>query len=152
MSFNIKTMELKILNSKEIKSLLAQIEEQFEAKLDKNYVFLNNNDRIYIVTKKISKIDFSKLRMNSLGMYIGTIEKDGFRPSIEGSQLIGKTAKKNIVKVNPINWLQGKQIDIEHANSYVLIKYENDFLGSGKIKNNILLNYVPKERRLNLNA
>ena len=141
-------MELKILNSKEIKSLLAQIEEQFEAKLDKNYVFLNNNDRIYIVTKKISKIDFSKLRMNSLGMYIGTIEKDGFRPSIEGSQLIGKTAKKNIVKVNPINWLQGKQIDIEHANSYVLIKYENDFLGSGKIKNNILLNYVPKERRL----
>jgi len=145
-------MELKILNSKEIKSLLAQIEEQFEAKLDKNYVFLNNNDRIYIVTKKISKIDFSKLRMNSLGMYIGTIEKDGFRPSIEGSQLIGKTAKKNIVKVNPINWLQGKQIDIEHANSYVLIKYENDFLGSGKIKNNILLNYVPKERRLNLNA
>lgn len=145
-------MELKILNSKEIKSLLSQIEEQFKAKIDKNYIFLNNNDRIYIVTKEISRIDFSKLRMNSLGMYIGTLEKDGFRPSIEGSQLIGKTAKKNIVEVDSIKWLKGNQIEIEHENSYVLVKHENDFLGSGKIKDNILLNYVPKERRLNLNA
>lgn len=145
-------MELKILNSKEIKSLLIQIKEQFEAKIDKNYIFLNNNDRIYIVTKEISKIDFSKLRMNSLGMYIGTLEKDGFRPSIEGSQLIGRTAKKNIVEVDPIKWLKGNQIEIEHENSYVLVKYENDFLGSGKVKEDVLLNYVPKERRLNINS
>jgi len=32
-----------------------------------------------------------------------------------------------------------------------LIKYKNDFLGTGKIKENKVLNFVPKGRRLNIN-
>ena len=63
-------LELKILNSKEIKEIYKMIESQWGAKIKLDYGFLRNNKgRVFIVSKDISKIDLSKLRLNSVGMY-----------------------------------------------------------------------------------
>ena len=93
--------QLKIINSKEIKEILKLIEAQWGAKLKPDYAFLKNTkNRIFIVNRDISKIDFSKLRINSVGMYFCEIDKLGIRLSIEGSQMVGLKAEKNIVEVD----------------------------------------------------
>ena len=149
-------LELKILNSKEIKEVYRLIEKQWGAELKLEYAFLKNSkSRIFIVNRDISKIDFSKLRINSVGMYFCEVDELGIRLSIEGSQIIGPKAVKNVVEINEEQtkqWLKGEDLEIEDKGNYrrfVIIKHENDFLGSGKFKDNRILNYVSKSRRIN---
>lgn len=146
---------LKFLNKKEIKNILNLIKNQWNCDIELDYVFLiSEKDKIYIVNKEISKIDLSKLRINSIGLYFGTVvEGNSLRLSIEGSQFIGPKAKKNIIELNEKEfkeWMKG--IDIEkdvEEKGFVIIKYKDDFLGCGKAVDKKILNYVPKARRLN---
>ncbi|MBS3104762.1 hypothetical protein J4234_00725 [Candidatus Woesearchaeota archaeon] len=147
--------ELKILNNKEIKEIYRLVEKQWGAKIKLDYGFLKNNkNRIFVVNKDISKIDFSKLRLNSVGMYFCEIDSRGIRLSIEGSQIIGPKAAKNIVELDEEEtrkWLKGE--DLEKKGDYsgfVILKHNKDFLGNGKYANGRILNYVGKTRRVNL--
>src|SRR3990167_7622870 len=142
--------ELKFLNSKETKEILKLIEEQWGAKLKLDYTFAKNSkNRVFIVNKDINKIDFSKLRINSIGMYFCDLENE-IRLSIEGSQIIGPKATKNVVEVSEEQtkkWMKGGDLEIEdkgNCNGFVIIKHENDFLGTGKFKEYRILNYVSK--------
>src|SRR3989344_1713881 len=105
--------ELKILNSKEIKNMLELIEAQWGAKLNLSYAFLKNNkNRIFVVNRGISNIDLSKLRINSIGMYFCEADKVGIRLSIEGSQIVGPKAAKNIAEITgeqAKKWLEGEE-------------------------------------------
>lgn len=162
-------MNLKILNSKEIKEILNLINQQWDYNEKLDYAFLRNEtlkqkrfenpvfkkNKIIIANKEIFNLDFSKLRINSLGLEFAAIEKSGeIRLSIEGSQIIGKKAKKNIAELDEQEikqWLKGEDVEKQlDAKGFQLIKYKNYFCGTGKYKENKLLNFVPKERRLNL--
>ncbi|MDO8740812.1 MAG: hypothetical protein Q7J54_04560 [Candidatus Woesearchaeota archaeon] len=146
--------QLKILNSKETKKMLEIAKDQHDCDIRLDYSFLESDEnKIYLINKDIAKIDLSKLRLSSVGLYFGRIGENGFEPSIEGSQMIGPDAKKNVVLLNDEEvkkWLRGE--DIEKETNYkgiVLLKNnENDFLGCGRIKNGKIINLVPKERRL----
>lgn len=159
-------MELKILNSREIKEILELIEEQWGAKLKLDCGFLKNNkNRIFIVSKDISKIDTSKLRINSIGMYFCETDAQGIRLSIEGSQLIGPSTIKNVAEINEEyakKWLKGEDLkkECKDCSGFVILKSINkknlleeiffaaDFLGTGKYKDGKILNYVGKSRRI----
>ena len=148
--------ELKILNSKEIKEILGLIESQWEAKLKLDYVFLKNpKNRVFIVNKDIEKIDFPKLRINSIGIYFCEIDNRGIRLSIEGSQIVGPKAAKNIIKINEEqakSWLKGEDLEIDgNCSGFVILRNKNDFLGTGKFKSGRVLNYVNKSRRISIN-
>ncbi|MBI2649850.1 hypothetical protein HYX04_00890, partial [Candidatus Woesearchaeota archaeon] len=152
----IKMPELKILNNKEIKEIYKLIEKQWGAKLKLDYGFLKNNkNRIFVVNKDISKIDFSKLRLNSVGMYFCEIDSKGIRLSIEGSQIVGQKAAKNVVELDEEEtkrWFKGEDLEKEckDCSGFVILKHKNDFLGNGKYANSKILNYVGKTRRINL--
>jgi len=146
---------LKILNSKEKKEILKMLEKQFGFKQKLDYVFLKNNkDKIFIVNKDFSEIDLSKLRINSVGLYFARQINNDIRLSIEGSQIIGKKASKNIIELSKeemMDWLRGNDLNKEtKSKEFVLLKHENDFLGSGKCAEGKILNYVPKARRVSL--
>ena len=148
--------ELKILNSREIKEIHKLIEMQWGANIKLGYGFLRNNkNRIFVINKDISKIDTSKLRLNSAGMYFCEDDKSGIRLSIEGSQIIGPKAAKNIVELSfeeTKRWLKGENIEKEckDCKGFVILKNNHDFLGSGKYSNGKILNYVSKTRRVNI--
>ncbi|HLC50214.1 MAG TPA: hypothetical protein VJI97_02195 [Candidatus Nanoarchaeia archaeon] len=147
--------DLKILNGKEIKEIYNLIEAQWGAKLKLAYGFLQNNkNRIFIVTKEISVLDFSKLRINSVGIYFCEVDDRGIRLSIEGSQIVGVHATKNIVEFDndeSRRWLKGEDIEksCEDCKGFVIIKHNSDFMGSGKYSNGKILNYIGKTRRIN---
>lgn len=147
--------ELKILNNKEIKEILKLIEKQWGAKAELDDGFLKNQkNRVFVISKDISKIDASKLRINSVGMYFCEIDDKGIRLSIEGSQIIGPKATKNVVELNEEEtkrWFRGENIEKEcDCNGFVILKHKNDFMGTGKYAHNRILNYVGKGRRVKL--
>lgn len=147
--------QLKILNSKEIKEIYRLIESQWGAKLKLGYAFLMNpKNRVFIVNRDIEKIGLEKLRINSIGMYFCEVDKLGIRLSIEGSQIVGPHAAKNIAEITEEQakqWLKGEDLEANGDYSgFLIIKHNNDFLGTGKFKENKILNYVSKSRRINL--
>ena len=150
--------ELKILNNKEIKEIYGLIEKQWGAKLKLDYGFLKNNkNRVFIISKDISKIDISKLRLNSVGMYFCEIDNKGIRLSIEGAQIVGQKAAKNVVELNgeeTKKWFKGEDLEKEckGCSGFVILKHNKDFLGNGKYSNGRILNYVGKTRRVKLYA
>lgn len=129
------------------------LEEKFGFSFGKEYEFFENNKgKVYLINKDVRKLDFNSLKIDSIGLYIGRMQKDGFRPSIEGSQLLGKKAKKNVFELTleqRYEWMTGKDLEVEgEEDRIVLVKYKEDFLGAGKIRGGELLNSVPKARRL----
>ncbi len=146
---------LRVLERKDKKRFLELLEEQFEFKEKLDYIFLTNNkNKVFIVNKELTSIDLNKIRINSIGLYIAEFSNNEVRLSIEGSQLIGPKAKKNIIEINEKQareWLKGMDIETkEEVKGYIIIKNEDDFLGCGKIKEGKILNFVPKTRRLNV--
>ena len=101
--------------------------------------------RIYAYKKCDINVEFYHY-----GVYFGTLEKDGLRLSIEGSDIIGRIAKKGVIEIDDeraIRWLKGEDIEA-NVKGYAIVKWGNYFLGCGKGNGKILRNYVPKERRL----
>ena len=146
-------MELHILNSKEKKNLSKLIKKQFGCIYNFNYeVFMNTKNKIFILNKDVAKIDMDELRINSLGLYFGELSRNELRLSIEGSQIIGPLAKNNVLELDydqTQKWMKGEDFDIDtKLLGFVITKNKDDFLGCGRIVNNKLLNYVPKERRV----
>ncbi len=144
---------LKILNNKEIKKILQILEAQFGFKEKLDYVFLmNQRNRLYIINKDLAKINLEKLRIDSIGLYFGEYKREEVRLSIEGSQMIGKKATKNVIELNDKEaeeWLTGQDITKEFKSlGFVILKHKKDILGCGRYKQGVILNYVPKERRL----
>ncbi len=149
------TENLTVLNSKEIKAITKQLEEQFGLVDKLDFVFLRNNkDRVYITTREIEKIDLASIRIDSVGLYFGKVYADGFRLTIEGAQLIGPLCKKNIVDVSlgqKHDWLVGKDLPLDvQENCFVILRWNNDYIGSAKVKNGVAFNSVPSARTLHV--
>lgn len=146
--------KLKILNRKELKKIQTVIEETFGSRLpeDKAYL-LSGKDRLYIVNKEISMVDDKEIRIDSIGLYVGTLSNGQFRPSIEGSQIL--KPKKGFVEVSEESlgdWMSGKDIGVpEDTIGIQVVKHGHDYAGAGFAKEGILLNHVPKERRISRN-
>jgi NOL1/NOP2/fmu family ribosome biogenesis protein len=145
-------MKLKIYNSKENKKFLQMLFDQFGFITETKYFYMESGkEKIYMINTDITRINLDDYRIDTMGLYIGKYQSDGFRPSIEGSQIIGKNATKNVLEISleqRHRWLKGEDIEVEHPEAIVLVKSETDFLGAGKVSKGILLTGIPKSRRL----
>jgi NOL1/NOP2/fmu family ribosome biogenesis protein len=116
----------------------------------------SKEEKIWITTKESLAINMEKLRVQSMGLYIGRLDKGTIRLSVEGAQLAGRSATKNVVEINKENewdFLRGfdvntaKKTDAED-NSYVIVKCGADILGVAKLIGEKLQNVLPKSRKL----
>ena len=114
---------------------------------DLTYTIRGNHQKVY--ARKPCPIE-----IKSEGwLYFGRIESDGIRLSIEGSFLVGPKATKNIIELDDERarrYLAGESVEIDdkELHGWVIVKWRSYYLGSAKVKNGRLINYVPKERRL----
>ena len=150
-------MKLKSLNKRETSKILEQIGTEYhcDAKklmIDKYSFFLSEKNKVYIINNTIKEVNLEKIRINSLGMYFCELNYDNIRFSIEGSQLIGPIAKKNVLKLDDdafTLWVRGNDLEIkEEFEGFVIIKHNNDFIGSGKFSEGKIFTYIPKIRRI----
>ena len=144
------------LQTKKAREFLELIKLQWDADVNfllEDYFFMKSEeDKYYITSRDVEKVELKKLRLNAIGLYIAEVNNTQVRLSIEGSQLIGPHAKKNVVNVNETqmrDWLKGEELSVEgNHTGFVIIKYNNDFLGSGKFSEGKVLNFIPKVRRV----
>ena len=146
-------MKLEVLNTREIKAIRKLLDSQFGFKEKLNYVFLKNDkNKVFIVSEDVKKIDLDKLKINTIVLYFGEWRKKEFRLSLEGSQMIGPLAKKNVVFLDEqqMKWyFEGMDLDMDLGaeNRFVILKFREDFIGCAKYKEGKLLNFMPKEHR-----
>ena len=147
-----KIGQYEVLNSKAVKKIMVELKEQFcfDDKLD--YSFLKSKkDKIFILNKEVDFLPHESLRIDALGLYFGKYYNDGFRLSIEGSQLIGPKCSCNVVVLSQEQkhaWFRGEDISLDMENGFVILKSGDDFLGCAKVKGFVALNSVPKARKL----
>lgn len=144
---------MKSLGKKEIKKIIEGLKDYYgikELKLDYEF-FQNTNGKIYLITKEFKSFNAGSLRVNGLGLYFLNISK-GLRLSIEGSQIVGKKATRNIHEIKEKDlkdWLRGYDLDCdEEIHGYMLVKNGDDFYGVGYAKEGRIKNFIPKYRRI----
>ena len=149
------------LNSKEKKQFLQQLQNQYgyEKGLTQDILVNKNKGRYYLVTPELLEFDFEEQRVETIGMYFATlVSPNDLRLTIEGSQIIGPYATKNVHAIDDEEtkqWIRGQNLSIEtELAGWLILKHESDkgvdYLGCGKIvqKNDeqVIHNYIPKTR------
>jgi NOL1/NOP2/fmu family ribosome biogenesis protein len=149
---------IKFLNKNEKEKLLKKLNEQFGieeipfqiAHLGKERIVLFSG---YSSEEEIFQID-DVARIEGVGIYFAKIdEKTGdIRLSIEGTQLLKEQITKNIFELTEEQaeqWMMGQELNISTGKKgFLVMKFKNDFLGTGKASENKIGNFVPKSRRL----
>lgn len=146
-------MKGKFLKSKEVKEVHKLLNEQFgyENKLE-YYFYKTEKDRVYIVNREVSDV-LDEIKINSLGLYFATITKDNkLRLTVEGSQIVGPEATKNVIEIDEdkmFQWFKGEDLIMQGTEGeFVILKFEKDYLGCGKVRDGNILSFLPKTRRL----
>ncbi|MEM5854846.1 MAG: hypothetical protein QW472_00800 [Candidatus Aenigmatarchaeota archaeon] len=139
------------MNSKEIEELLKKnYESDFSLE---NFEFFLRKDQKIFISKNLPQ-DMVKKSMYLL--HFGNLKRNGkIQLSIEGSQIIGKSAKKNVAVLdeeNAMRFAEGlsvspkELINCEKFN-FVLVKFKEDFLGSGLLRDKVEP-YISKDRKI----
>lgn len=145
--------KLKILNTREVKSIKEKLKEQFGISELGDYVFLlNNKGKLFFINKDLSRIEVDKLKVDKYGLYFGELRNEELRLSMQGAGLIGKKAKKNVVEISKEeiqDYFIGLDLDKDfgEGKKFVLLKYGDDIVGCAKYKEGKVLNFLPKINR-----
>ncbi len=147
-------MEISPINKREAKKIIELIENYYSINnLKLDFFFLQaKNGKLYIINRNFIKLNEKDFRINSVGLYFGKLEHNELRLSIEGSQIIGPHAKKNIINLSKqeiTEWVKGNDlVKDSNAKGVQLVRYGDDFFGSGRFVKGRLLNFIPKSRRI----
>ncbi|MCX6746718.1 MAG: hypothetical protein NTU63_01125 [Candidatus Pacearchaeota archaeon] len=147
---------IKFFNPQEKQELLKHLKEQFGVNEIPWNLAKWGKERIIILPKEISKKEIESIddagRVENIGLYFAKEDIDGVRLSIEGSNLLKNQITKNIFEMDEKqlkNWMLGQQLDVPtEKRGFLVMKYKDDFLGTGKASENRITNFVPKSRRL----
>ena len=148
---------MNFLSRKEAKAILAFAEQNWGADLEfllDEYGFrITSSNDVYIVSRDVEKLDLKLLRVTGVGIYLGEFYQ-GLRLSVEGAQIIGPHAKKNVIKISDVEldaWFHGEEFSTDETNNGLFIlKHNNDFVGCAKVTNGRVFNFLPKSRRMNV--
>lgn len=147
-------MRFKILNSKEQKQIWNMVEAQWGIEEKPDGVLLRNaKNKIFLTNRDVEQALDQNLHIDTVGLYI--LEQPNeteVRLSIEGTQLLGPNAKKNITELNKDQariWLKGQNVPTNvETKTFQIIRHGKDYMGCGKSDGQELRNYMPKTRRI----
>lgn len=106
----------------------------------KNYVAIaTGEDRIRITSREVLEFSWRLKRVVNIGLYVAKLVGDELSLSIEGSQLFSSMIRKNIIDLSlddAERWMRGEPLKLETApnSRYVVARYRDVFLGSGRVK------------------
>ena len=153
-------MTIKILNHREKNEIETSLLEQFGIKRIPGEVISIGKERLFLFTGNLGREEVKKLEeitvVERVGAYFAKFIDNGMgkkvRLSIEGSQFLKSQITKNILEISDKNaeeWMKGHELYIQTGKrDFLIMKNNNDFLGTGKASENKIGNFIPKNRRL----
>ncbi len=147
-----------MMKKSERKKVLSILEERFGFKdLKDFYTLKSGKNRIRLISKDFEFLNIKGMRIKFMGLEFGVLVKgEKLRLTIEGSQIIIKKAKKNILEIDERatrEWMSGKTpwVGINKAEEgFVIVKHKKDVLGCGRYAKGKLWSFVPKWRRISI--
>lgn len=155
---------LKIFNKREKEEFLKKLNEQFGIEKIPYQIAKLGKERIILFSGDLSGNEIFELervsRIEGIGLYFAKLdEKIGdVRLSIEGTQLMNNQITKNIFELDEEQaekWMMGQDLLLSEiktkekiSKGFYIMKFKNDFLGTGKISAEKISNFIPKSRRL----
>jgi NOL1/NOP2/fmu family ribosome biogenesis protein len=134
------------------------IEENYNSKIEENIDFEIRKEKVYFFKKEIKEfysfLKNKKLKLNPIGIYFGKIKKNNkIQLSIEGSQYVGKNAKKNVIEINDYKelyeFLLGKKIELKNVekHNFPIVKFKDLVICCAASKENEIESLFPKVAR-----
>jgi len=147
---------IKILNLREKQEIERRLQEQFGIESVPGVIVQRGEERLFLFSGNFSKEEIEKLEkctfIERMGVYFAKIIGKDIRLSIEGSQILKDQITKNIFDLNPSQseeWMMGRELNIKTGKrDFLIIKHGDDFLGTGKVSEEKIGNFIPKNRRL----
>lgn len=114
----------------------------------KNLKYAKRNDSVYLIPQ--STVDFDDLNLVHIGIHLGSIVKNIFKPCHNIFHSLGKYFhnKIELQDDNIQKYLHGEELDIDQPDGYYVVTIFNTPLSGGKLKNGKLKNIYPKELRI----
>jgi len=149
---------LKIFNKKEKQEIERKLNEQFGINEIPGKIIMKGREKLFLFSGSFDYREIKKLEkltvIERIGAYFARIDErtKDIRLSIEGSQILGIQVKKNLFEIPEElleNWMKGQELNIKTSKKgFLIMKYKDNFLGSGKASENKIGNFIPKNRRL----
>ena len=149
-------MELKILNSKERQKIAEKLKERFGIESIPYMIVQSGKERLRIASINLSIDELKKLSQTAnielIGLYFATLVNDEIRLGIDATHLLKSQITKGMVELNEGDareWLKGR--DLQRKNNergFVVMRHKQDLLGTGKLSEEKISNFIPKERRI----
>ena len=149
---------IKILNRQEQKEIEEKLNEQFGIKNIPGIIMKLGEERLFIFSGNLKEKEIKNLErtipIERVGVYFAKIvpKENSIRLSIEGTQILSNQIKKNILELTKEQmeeWMTGSDLQIKTGKrGFLIIKYQDDFLGCGKASEEKIGNFIPKSRRL----
>ena len=149
-------MELKILNSKERQKIAEKLKERFGIESIPYMIVQSGKERLRIASINLSTDEIRKLSQTAnielIGLYFATLVNDEIRLGIDATHLLKSQITKGMVELNEGDareWLKGR--DLQRKNNergFVVMRHKQDLLGTGKLSEEKISNFIPKERRI----
>ena len=148
-------VKFEVLTSSEKERFLKKLKERFGFAGRLDYVFIKTKSgKIKIINPEVLKLNIKDLNVENLGLYFARWDGDEVRLSIEGSQIVGKRATKNVLELTEDEaekWLKGQNVEVGKRSvedGFVILRFKDDFLGCGRYKDGRIVSFVPKWRRI----
>ena len=151
--------KVELLNSTKKKKIMQMLEKEYGIS-NLNYLIVQTGKGKYrIYSGGLSRDELNMLaktiHIEIIGAKICKVEEDKIRLDFDIINLpeIKKQINKNIIEIpdkDIANWMKGDNLNIKTdlTSSYLIIKNNNDLLGTGQNAKVLIKNYVPKERRV----
>ena len=149
---------LKILNKGEKEELETKLKKQFGIEKIPGMIIKMGADRFFLFQGSLTKKQIQELEtalpIERVGDYFAKVDErtKDIRLSIEGTHILKEQITKNIFELNEKQteeWMMGRELNIQTGKrDFLIMKYKDDFLGTGKASELKISNFIPKNRRL----
>lgn len=130
------------------------------------YLFLQTSRKLRIFSGILSKNELLKwlynIRIDNIGLYFASVDDSGIRFNLDAVHLLAEQIKGNVLEISDEQsekWFHGSGIELDEDNKkeiekqavkegFIILKNNGDFIGIGKLTKTLILNYLPKERRI----
>lgn len=140
-------------DSKAMREIIQQISDSYG--IDKmfwdKFLFILRSGALFFVA--INDFDYEKIKFLRAGIKLASLDKKvGWRLTSNAVQILGNKITRNVLnlenKEQLKSYFMGQKTKINFPDSdFVVVKYGDYFIGSGKVKDSILLSYFPRSRR-----
>jgi len=156
---------LKFIYKNEKKELLKKL-EYYGIKELPFLLSISGKEKIRAYSGNLSMDEITELNqqigIELIGAYVFHIHDEGVRLSFDAVQILKNQLTENIIEISEkqsAEFMKGNDIlltkeeeqefkNTNETKGFKVIKCGNDFLGTGKLVDGRIVNYMPKERRL----